>query len=289
MTNYQFSKIQYGLPRIGGSLVHISKVPNGLSCNCICPYCKQPLIAKNDGEVREHHFAHYNSDRKCKYAYQTVLHILAKEILSELSECELLHLPSLQLSDGTNIPDITIKPQKVFLEKRLHSFVPDVIVVCDNREIVFEIFVTNKVSKEKLKKIEQSKVSAIEINLSSIKRDIKKEELKELILNGNHSSWIYNQFKAKKEDEIKKSKEMEKAQLIQKDGGEQREYRVYGGGINSRDPIRISNPPCRYDREENWAGYYKVVNSDTKPCEDCSFFEGYKYKGDYKYLICCKK
>ncbi len=39
-----------------GKMVYIEDVPNGLACNCICPQCHEPLIARNGGEIREHHF-----------------------------------------------------------------------------------------------------------------------------------------------------------------------------------------------------------------------------------------
>ena len=32
-----------------GELVHIDSVPNGNDCGCVCPACKKPLQAKNNG------------------------------------------------------------------------------------------------------------------------------------------------------------------------------------------------------------------------------------------------
>lgn len=61
-------------------LMYINDVPNGLECNCICPGCKEKLIAKNDGKVREHHFAHA-SNKECISGYQTMIHLLAKAII----------------------------------------------------------------------------------------------------------------------------------------------------------------------------------------------------------------
>lgn len=40
-----------------GQLIHISNVPQGLECNCVCPNCKENLIAKK-GKINEYHFAH---------------------------------------------------------------------------------------------------------------------------------------------------------------------------------------------------------------------------------------
>lgn len=59
-------------------LVNVIDVPNGSKCNCKCPACKEPLVAKNKGEKRISHFAH-KSGTECEHAVETMLHLLAKE------------------------------------------------------------------------------------------------------------------------------------------------------------------------------------------------------------------
>lgn len=61
-----------------GKIVNVDDVPTGQKCLCICPACKEPLIAKNNGSVRVHHFAH-QSGTECALAYESMLHRLAKE------------------------------------------------------------------------------------------------------------------------------------------------------------------------------------------------------------------
>ena len=39
----------YALEKSTDNLVYIKDVENGLKCNCYCPECKKPLIAKNGG------------------------------------------------------------------------------------------------------------------------------------------------------------------------------------------------------------------------------------------------
>ena len=46
-----------------GRMVYIDDVPNGLACNCICPNCKEQLLARH-GMERAHHFAHHSETRK---------------------------------------------------------------------------------------------------------------------------------------------------------------------------------------------------------------------------------
>jgi len=61
-----------------GKPVHVDKVPTGNKCGCFCPACKEPLMAKNQGSIRVHHFAH-QSGTDCAYAFESMLHCLAKE------------------------------------------------------------------------------------------------------------------------------------------------------------------------------------------------------------------
>ncbi len=64
-----------------GALVHVDTVPNGSACGCVCPSCKQPLIAKNAGSVLVHHFAHKKG--ACAWAVETSITLTVLDILRE--------------------------------------------------------------------------------------------------------------------------------------------------------------------------------------------------------------
>lgn len=75
-----------------GKLVHIDSVSNGILCNCICPNCKERLIARH-GDIREHGFAHQSHKRKAnlKMCYEVTLFKLAEQILIN---SKLIYTPS---------------------------------------------------------------------------------------------------------------------------------------------------------------------------------------------------
>ena len=85
MTNSEKHKSQLLTYAINseGKIVYVDEVPNGNKCECICPSCKEKLIAKNQGKTdRKHHFAH-QSGMECDYAVESMLHLLAKEKICE--------------------------------------------------------------------------------------------------------------------------------------------------------------------------------------------------------------
>jgi hypothetical protein len=47
----------YALHTRDNFLIHIHEAKNGRQCECVCPQCSQPLIAKQ-GEINQNHFAH---------------------------------------------------------------------------------------------------------------------------------------------------------------------------------------------------------------------------------------
>ncbi len=81
MHKHSVYRLTYALNEIG-QLVNVNNVPVGNKCGCFCPACKEPLIAKNQGIKRLHHFAH-KSGTECGHAIESMLHILAKEKVRE--------------------------------------------------------------------------------------------------------------------------------------------------------------------------------------------------------------
>ena len=77
MNEKQISKIPFGMR--DGSLLHISQVERGLKCNCICPACNEPLVARK-GKKTVHHFAHYRINN-C--SPETALHQIGKRLIFE--------------------------------------------------------------------------------------------------------------------------------------------------------------------------------------------------------------
>ena len=178
-------------------LVHISEVPSGLRCECICPACNAKLVAKK-GEKVIRHFAHYNSE-ECKYGYETSLHLAAKQMIAEARK---FTIPAVYLnfpSSGKNPLRISeakeIEISEASLEQREGSIIPDIVILSKNRKIFIEIYVTHAIDESKLLKVKNSDISTIEIDLSEYKRSITKEELEKVIFEDTEKKkWIYNSY-----------------------------------------------------------------------------------------------
>lgn len=64
-----------------GALRHVNSVPNGAACGCVCPACRQPLVAKNGGAKLIHHFAHKRAD--CKWGLEASITVTVESIIRE--------------------------------------------------------------------------------------------------------------------------------------------------------------------------------------------------------------
>lgn len=104
--------ILYGRSDATGELVHVDDAPNGKACGCVCPDpgCSQPLIARNNGKKKIHHFAHIGGT--CALSAEYLLAELALEVIRERGcvwfpelayEAPGTHLPE-RISKGMELP-----------------------------------------------------------------------------------------------------------------------------------------------------------------------------------------
>lgn len=167
------------------NLVYIEDAGYGCKCECFCPHCEAPLVAKNGGSIREHHFAH-SHDHECEGAYETMLHLLAKEIISE---CGVIMLPD---CEDDKFPSGLVKLHDVVIERwdEENGFRPDLEGIMPNGErLLVEVLVSHKVDKKKHDTIIKKGFKCIEIDLNW--QDGTRESLKEFLTGtSNFRKWI---------------------------------------------------------------------------------------------------
>lgn len=169
----------------GGALVHVDDVAKGAKCACHCPHCDAPLYAKNAGTQREHHFAHAHG-HECEGAYESSLHLLAKEILQETGR---IMLPR---SNGGHFPTGSVRIRNVEIEKwdDYYGIRPDAEGIMDNGErLLIEFYVSHKVDGKKRQIIVDNHLKCIEIDINYQALD--KAELKEFLTGTDEDrKWI---------------------------------------------------------------------------------------------------
>lgn len=187
-------KLPFGLHN--DKLVTVSEVERGLACECVCPACAHPLIARK-GEERIHHFAHSKGE-ECEYAVESAIHLAAKEILAEHKR---IYLPPVTLQVGayewTMYDGRMLEFTEVESERRLGGIIPDILIHQNGRSLIVEIAVSHQVDKEKVKKIEALGISTIEISLQVGHKDFWRGNpfervKKELINSAVNRRWVFN-------------------------------------------------------------------------------------------------
>lgn len=197
----------------------IDKAHNGSKCNCVCPACKEPFIARM-GDKNQHHFAHSGKGCDEINAYMTGLYMLLSEYLTsnklylppvivgfELSAYAFLTQENVaehsRLMSESREPDREIllyEQSKMDFDKseivRNNEGVPHAILAQKNdSQLAIRITPPDTVCKAgEAKKYKD--VTTLEIDLSDaedIISDGKKDEIFDYI-NNNDSifCWIYN-------------------------------------------------------------------------------------------------
>lgn len=200
-----------------GVLRHIDSVPNGKQCRCVCPACGEPLIARQ-GAMLSHSFAH-DSGAECRWAQETVLHRLAKQLIAERGEFAvpgmtvtvLRPAPGRPVKVEDSLPPRTVHPDSVTLELLLFPVRPDVVLELRGRKLLIEIAVTHKVGPEKLARLNELGFAAVEIDLSR-RRPATIEELAAVLFGqDDRKKWLVNP----KADKLRRKLEAECEKLCE--------------------------------------------------------------------------
>lgn len=175
-------KKQYMLLAINaeGNSVYIDDVPNGAKCNCHCADCGGELIAKNNGKIKHHHFAHANGNDSPKCS-QTALHLLAKKVIAEEKRIPIFSNGNIEFANVDFVEQ----------EKNLGDIKPDLYAEHNGAPIAIEIFVSHAVDGIKFNKIQEHKLTTFEINLSQLNYETK-DDVKNAIYDLKNIKLIYD-------------------------------------------------------------------------------------------------
>ena len=234
----------------------IDKAHNGLRCNCVCPACKEPFLARM-GDKNQHHFAHSGKGCDEINAYMTGLYMLLADYLTsnklylppvivgfELSAYEFWTQENvsehswLMSESGEQDREIMLyKHSKMDFDKveikRNNEDVPQAILA-QKRDRILAIRITPPDTVCKVGVAKKYKdVPTLEIDLSNAEEIIsggKKDEIFDYI-NNNYSifQWLYNPIIANAYPQIiKRSKAYyDKAQQRIKQQEEERKKRAF--------------------------------------------------------------
>lgn len=168
------------------------QVAPGLQCECICPACQAPLVAKaTDSEHRRPHFAHL-ADSNCRAGYETALHKKAKQLLADHAalllpawdgEADMPNPPVLADDAGcgwtgarVDYPARRVQLQDLRLEQAQGDYTPDVMAQDDRGELLIEIRVSHAVDALKRRRIQAEGKRLVEVNLSTLSPDVLHDE-----------------------------------------------------------------------------------------------------------------
>lgn len=242
-------KLAYGEAK-DGTVVHISQVPSGLACGCICPGCASPLIARK-GPLNVHHFGHHGAV-PCGQALESALHKLAKQVLDEertllLPEIRGRHNGREELGHKERVHAF----DDAVLEHKLDTIVPDVIVRKGDRSLLVEMYVTHRCGPEKIAKIIALGIPCVEIDLRKLPRDASIDEVRQALTSTARRHWVHNPKIAEANEKVaKKMADEAEAERIAREKARDRKVRSIAATADRIKPIL--KRPVRPSKSFDW-------------------------------------
>jgi hypothetical protein len=170
--------IPFAIRRSDRRMVSPEEIPRGLACDCECPGCSFPLVAKQ-GTEKVWHFAHHRHPM-CSDGYAKSIEALAKQLIMERLS---LRLPALAAQVSGQDPNGTTLIERVLLyESKLIQLdecsqttlsgevAPDLVGQLSGHKIVIVISVVHRLRGEKHRRLIASSLPAVEIDLGNFRR-----------------------------------------------------------------------------------------------------------------------
>lgn len=164
------------------------EVEPGLACRCVCPACRQPLVAKAiDSRKRVAHFAHHG-EVACETGAETGIHMRAKQVICDHKRLmlpgwggDLLERPNpptaldnlRRVHEGEHVdyPGGQTQLEDVQEEYTMDGFKPDVYATDGLGELLIEIRYSHAVDEAKAARVREGGYRMVEIDLSGMDRD----------------------------------------------------------------------------------------------------------------------
>lgn len=221
--------IPFGLHEETKQLVDVGSVSRGNKCNCICPSCKTPLIARQ-GSSKEWHFAHRSrgvhkkTANECEYSFAVSIRLMIRQLSEDslvLKTPEFfseIALPSdtpfeYRTTQVRIAKEQTLTFQQIEVGKEFSGVEVDLVGYMNNGYLLI-IYITYKgrIIPHEFKYMDSKTCGVIELNLQELfalfrkeKRGQYKKVLKHYLEKEvDGKKWIYHP---------REEKEREKAQL----------------------------------------------------------------------------
>lgn len=183
-----------------GRMRSVDEVARGLACECVCPTCRDRVLARQ-GEIREWHFAHA-SGTDCERAAEGALHRAAKQVLLESGG---MTVPPTRVVANATLPDgrtgtgeafrpeMWVDFQSVETEQTTGAVRPDIVAGLGRTILFVEIAVTHFVDDNKKAALAELMVPTIEIDLAGFEREKWSWELliDALVESATHKTWVH--------------------------------------------------------------------------------------------------
>lgn len=196
-------KIPFAKDSATGQIVAVDEVEKGHACNCICPSCNEPLIARQ-GSVNIWHFSHYltttkNSAPATKPCDYSIGHSVRLMILQLFEDLRSFTVPELKTDHRIVAKERMLNLDDVELRCKFEGQLVDVKASVQGIPLIIYIVHKGRRLPEKLFHPELQRCGIIRLNIESLYREFehRNKPFREIVINylkhqTTGKKWVYH-------------------------------------------------------------------------------------------------